>query len=107
MKVIDSAPMVLAALRNGPMLQTDLTEAVWGSSGRGNSTLTTRLFPFCIARGWVAMTTRGRAKLFTLTDLGRKLLGTGDDDANWDYTTHRFKHDSFDVPAAALLASDD
>lgn len=67
MRLIDYAPYVLLALRNGPVKQTDLTEAIFGSSGRGSPALINSLFPYCIRKGWVTMTRRGRAKVYSLS----------------------------------------
>lgn len=94
MLVIDYAPCVLDALRAaGELNQGDLCEAVWGSSGRGNSTLTNSLFPLCVRRGWVSMSKRGRSHVFALTPAGlAKLPPVGADcHATWDFERHDFK----------------
>lgn len=69
MRIIDNIPEVVYAARE-EIMQTDLTEKVWGESGRGNTTLTTKLFPFMVDRGYLTMRTRGRAKIFQATSKG-------------------------------------
>lgn len=94
MKLIDYTPNVLAALRGGEMKQTELTEAVFGLSGRGNSHLIGSLFPHCVRRGWVTVQQRGRSKVFTLTPAGAAAIGDGDPHANWNFTYHNFNQAS-------------
>lgn len=65
---------VLEVLNNGPEMQTNLTEKVWGTSGRGNTTLTNALFPAMVDRNLVTMEQRGRAKVFAITDKGRQYI---------------------------------
>jgi predicted ATPase len=72
MRVIDSAPFVLEALANGPMNQGELTEAVWGTSGRGNRTLVNSLFPYLERRGLITITKRGRSIVYEITSKGRQ-----------------------------------
>lgn len=92
MLLIDHAPDVIQALCNaGPTKQTDLTEMVFGSSGRGNTGLTKSLFPFVVNKGWATSRKLGRSTEFEVTDLGRSLVGIGDPHANWDFTKHCFK----------------
>lgn len=68
-RLIDYAPAVIDELRKqGPLNQGDLTEAVWGTSGRGNTSLTQTLFPWMVARGMMKMTQKGRTKLFSLPE---------------------------------------
>ena len=76
MKIIEYIPFVLEALvaAGGSMKQTDLTVAVWGTSGRGNTTLTQSLFPYMVGVGLLNMTTKGRSKTFTVSDKGQKWL---------------------------------
>lgn len=70
-KLKDYIPEVIHAVRQaGEMNQTDLTEAVWGTSGRGNTTLTTVLFPSMVSLGLMTMEKRGRAKVFRATAKG-------------------------------------
>lgn len=75
MKVMEYAPYVCHELIEAgrPMLQTELTTAVWGTSGTGNTTLTGVLFPFMVRKGWMTLEPRGRSKVFTVTDKGREL----------------------------------
>lgn len=91
MRLIDYAPNVISALAaNGPTAQTELTELVFGSSGRGNAGLVNSLFPLCVRRGWVTMTQTGRKKMFAVTDAGRAAVGAGDPHTNWNFETHTF-----------------
>ena len=92
MKLIDHAPHVIKELVEAgrPVTQTDLTELVFGSSGRGDTGLTRSLFPYVIKRGWVTTQKKGRSTLFEVTDLGRKMIGTDDPHANWNFETHTF-----------------
>jgi hypothetical protein len=54
----------------GEINQTLLTEAVWGTSGRGNTSLTAILFPEMVDRGYLTMRKAGTAKLFSVTQRG-------------------------------------
>lgn len=70
-KLKDYIPEVVHAVRQaGEINQTELTEAVWGTSGRGNTTLTQVLFPEMVARGLLTMRKAGRAKMFSVTQKG-------------------------------------
>ncbi len=70
-KLKDYIPEVIHAVQQaGEMTQTDLTEAVWGTSGRGNTTLTQVLFPEMVDRGYLTMRKAGRAKMFSVTQRG-------------------------------------
>lgn len=70
-RLIDYIPDVVHEVRQaGEINQTMLTEEVWGTSGRGNTSLTTVLFPEMVARGYLKMRTAGRAKLFSVTQKG-------------------------------------
>lgn len=60
----------------GSITQTDLTVAVFGTSGRGNKMLIDSLFPYAVRKGLVCMTARGRSKIYTVTDAGRAYLTT-------------------------------
>jgi hypothetical protein len=73
-RAIDYTLGILDILKDGmAMNQGDLTEAIWGTSGRGNSTLTTVLFPYMVRQGY--MTLHGkRPKLFVITEKGRQVL---------------------------------
>ena len=75
MAVTDYIPQVVYHVQQaGEIAQTALTEKVWGSSGRGNATLTTRLFPWMVAMGYLKMRPTGRAKLFSVTAAGIKKM---------------------------------
>lgn len=70
-KLKDYIPEVIHEVRQaGEINQTDLTEAVWGTSGRGNTSLTQILFPEMVARGLLTMRKAGRAKVFSVTQKG-------------------------------------
>ena len=67
MRVIDYAPFVLEALQEAkkPMTQTELTEAVWGSSGR-NSPKLVLLLNVMVNRRQIKRYKHGNAKLYFL-----------------------------------------
>lgn len=65
-RLIDYAPAVIEALKNGPLNQTALSEAVWGTSGRGNPSLTKALFPHMAERGSIRAEKRGRSIVYSL-----------------------------------------
>lgn len=67
MRTIDFIPHVLTALREAgrELTGSDLSEAVWGTSGRGNPKLTNGLFPYMVERGLLAVRTKGRAKYYS------------------------------------------
>lgn len=70
-KLKDYIPEVIHAVQQaGEINQTELTEAVWGTSGRGNTSLTQILFPEMVSRGYLVMRKAGRAKMFTVTQKG-------------------------------------
>lgn len=70
-RLVDYIPEVIHAVQQaGEINQTDLTEAVWGESGRGNTSLTQILFPEMVARGFLTMRKAGRAKMFSVTQKG-------------------------------------
>lgn len=70
-RLIDYLPDVVHEVsKAGEINQTDLSEAVWGTSGRGNTSLTTKLFPAMVSMGYLTMRTAGRTKLFTTTPKG-------------------------------------
>jgi len=70
-RLIDYIPEVIYEVQQaGEINQTELTEAVWGTSGRGNTSLTTILFPEMVDRGYLTMRKAGRAKLFSVTQRG-------------------------------------
>lgn len=74
-KLKDYIPEVIHAVRQaGGMSQTDLTEAVWGTSGRGNTSLTTALFPSMVSLGLMTMEKQGRAKVFRATAKGIRTM---------------------------------
>lgn len=77
MRVIDFTPYVLGALvrAGGSANQGALTEAVWGSSGRGNRTLVNSLFPFMERKGWITIRRAGRSIVYSLTEAGREAAG--------------------------------
>lgn len=56
--------------------QTDLTVAVFGTSGRGNKMLVNYLFPYAVSEGYVNVEVSGRSKVYTVTDAGRAYLNT-------------------------------
>lgn len=68
MRLIDYAPYVLEALKNGPLTQTALTTAVWGTSGTGNTRLTQVLFPHMVEKRQIVLTQRGRIKVYSLPE---------------------------------------
>ena len=73
-RTIDYTLGVLDNLRNsGPMNQGDLTESIWGTSGRGNATLTTVLFPYMVRQGYMSMQGK-RPKIFSITAKGLQVL---------------------------------
>ena len=74
MAIIDYIPCVLEEVLNAGnnVKQTDLTEMVWGTSGRGNTTLTGSLFPYMVGAGLMTMTKSGRSKIFSVTEKGKK-----------------------------------
>lgn len=70
-RLIDYIPEVVYEVQQaGEVNQTELTERVWGTSGRGNTSLTQILFPEMVARGYLKMRKAGRAKLFSVTPKG-------------------------------------
>lgn len=70
-KLKDYIPEVVHAVQQaGEINQTELTERVWGESGRGNTSLTQILFPEMVARGMLVMRKAGRAKMFSVTQKG-------------------------------------
>jgi predicted transcriptional regulator len=70
-RLIDYIPEVIHAVQQaGEINQTELTEAVWGTSGRGNTSLTQILFPEMVDRGYLRMRKAGRAKMFSVTQKG-------------------------------------
>ena len=54
----------------GEIAQTELTERVWGESGRGNTTLTKQLFPAMVDLGYLSQRKAGRSILFSVTPKG-------------------------------------
>jgi hypothetical protein len=66
-RTISFAPDVIRCLADGPMTQTQLTEAVWGTSGRNNPNLV-NLLRHMTDRGEITMTKRGNAKVYRLPD---------------------------------------
>jgi len=70
-RLIDYIPEVIYEVQQaGEIAQTELTERVWGTSGRGNTSLTQVLFPEMVDRGYLTMRKAGRAKLFGVTQTG-------------------------------------
>jgi predicted transcriptional regulator len=70
-RLIDYIPEVIHEVQQaGEINQTELTEAVWGESGRGNTSLTQILFPEMVAKGLLTMRKAGRAKMFSVTQRG-------------------------------------
>lgn len=70
-KLIDYIPDVVYEVQQaGEINQTELTERVWGTSGRGNTSLTQVLFPEMVARGYLVMRKAGRSKMFSVTQRG-------------------------------------
>lgn len=74
MTLSEFSPFVLKAVSIGPINSGDLSEAVWGTSGRGNPSLTKVLFPHMERTGLMKMEKRGRAMVYTITDAGRVKL---------------------------------
>lgn len=71
----DYIPEVVHAVkRAGEINQTDLTEAVWGTSGRGNKNLTDILFPSMVSLGLMTMEQRGRSKIYRVTAKGHRTM---------------------------------
>ena len=81
MALIDYVPNILKAVADaGEINQGDLTEAVWGTSGRGNKTLTQTVFPYLVIdKRMLAQRKRGRAIMFSITDKGRDYLARNQD----------------------------
>jgi len=70
-RLIDYIPEVVYEVQQaGEINQTELTERVWGTSGRGNTSLTQILFPEMVSRGFLVMRKAGRAKMFSVTQKG-------------------------------------
>jgi hypothetical protein len=70
-RLIDYIPEVIHEVQQaGEINQTELTERVWGTSGRGNTSLTQVLFPEMVDRGYLTMRKAGRAKMFSVTQKG-------------------------------------
>ena len=70
-RLIDYIPEVIHEVQQaGEINQTELTERVWGTSGRGNTSLTQVLFPEMVDRGYLTMRKAGRAKMFSVTQRG-------------------------------------
>jgi hypothetical protein len=70
-RLVDYIPEVVHEVQQaGEINQTLLTEAVWGTSGRGNTSLTQVLFPEMLDRGYLNMRKAGRAKMFSVTQKG-------------------------------------
>lgn len=73
MRLVDYIPEVIHAVSEaGEINQTDLTEAVWGTSGRGNSSLTKVLFPEMVCKGLLTVRKAGRSYLYTVTEKGKE-----------------------------------
>lgn len=74
-KLKDYIPDVIYAIQQagGRITQTNLTEAVWGTSGRGNTTLTNKMFPAMVDLGLINMEVKGRSKIFSVTPKGIEL----------------------------------
>ncbi len=68
MRVVDYVPYVMKALREAgrEMTGSELSEAVWGTSGRGNPKLTQVLFPHMVAKGYLKVREKGRAKYYSV-----------------------------------------
>jgi predicted transcriptional regulator len=74
-KLKDYIPDVIYEVQQaGEINQTLLTEAVWGTSGRGNTSLTQVLFPEMVARGYLTMRQAGRSKMFSVTPKGLEVM---------------------------------
>ena len=70
-KLVDYVPDVIYDVQQaGEINQTALTEKVWGTSGRGNTSLTQKLFPAMVAHGWLTQRKAGRSILFSVTPKG-------------------------------------
>lgn len=70
-RLVDYIPEVVNAVRNaGVINQGDLTEAVWGTSGRGNKSLTSILFPEMVSKGLLIQKKSGRSIMFEVTEKG-------------------------------------
>ena len=53
---------VIEAVKNEPGITgTDLSERVWGTSGRGSTKLTKGLFPAMVSAGMIKAVKQGRA----------------------------------------------
>ena len=77
MRVIDSLPYVLEALRTqGITGQTDLTVMTWGTSGKGAPKLTKSLFPSMVSQGLmkIVKVPGRRGTLFQITEKGEAAL---------------------------------
>lgn len=61
-----AAHIVHEVEKAGEINQTLLTEKVWGTSGRGNKTLTRGVFPAMVTLGFLRSEKRGRATVFSL-----------------------------------------
>lgn len=71
MKLKDYIPNVVYEVQQaGEIAQTALTEKVWGTSGRGNTTLTQKLFPAMVELGYLSQRKAGRSILFSVTPKG-------------------------------------
>lgn len=71
MKLIEFTPFVIRAVGDEVEInQSELTEKVFGTSGRGNTNLTNILFPLMIRQGYLIMIKKGRSKVFSLTEKG-------------------------------------
>jgi hypothetical protein len=77
MKLIEYTPYVVNEVRKHIAIkETALTIAVFGSSGKGNPSLTKSLFPYCVRKGLIAMTLAGRSKIYTITEKGENYLNS-------------------------------
>ena len=74
MMLKDYAPYVCMVLvRDGMSNQTELTEQVWGTSGRNSPRLTKNLFPAMVDWGYLKLEKWGRTKMYSVTDKGKEL----------------------------------
>jgi hypothetical protein len=74
MKVYEYAPFVVEECIDKIMTQTDLSEMVWGTSGRGNQTLTKSLFPWMAAKKYLNVFKKGRMVGYQATPLGIQMM---------------------------------
>lgn len=71
-KMWDYVPAAVQAADKEPgITQTDLSERVWGTSGRGNTNLTKGMFPAMVTLGYLRAEKKGRTIRYFATALGK------------------------------------